>query len=151
MSAKKTPSAPKTTQADRAAKLGISVRTLREWEKAGVSETEMRDRAARQKERAGASSTMSEARLRKLRAEAELKELELAKQRGELISIAEVLEGISRIGAATRSAIMRMEADLPPMLEGLPAAKMQLVIRQMVDQVLGELSDQGSKLTEPEV
>ncbi len=151
MSHPKKPSAPKQTQADKAASLGVSSRTLREWQKAGLSETEMQDRAARQKERAGASSSMAEARLRKLQAEAQLKELELEKQRGELISIAEVLEGVARIGAATRSAIVRMEADLPPMLEGLTAPAMQRVVRQVVDQVLGELSDQGNKLVESDL
>ena len=150
MSRSKSSSAPKVSQGDKAASLGISTRTLREWQKAGLSESEMADRANRQRERAGGTGDMATARLRKLRAEAALRELELEKQRGEAIAISEVLEGISRIGAATRSAIMRMEADLPPMLEGLSASKMQFVIRQVVDQVLGELSDQGNKLVEPD-
>jgi hypothetical protein len=150
MSAKKTPSAPKTTQADRAAKLSVSVRTLREWEKAGIPETEMRDRAARQQERAGGSSSMAEARLRKLQAEASLRELELEKQRGEVIAISEVLEGVARIGAAVRASVMRMEADLPPMLEGADPATMQRIIRGKVDEVLGDLSDRGAELTKPD-
>jgi hypothetical protein len=93
---------------------------------------------------------MAEARLRKLQAEASLRELELSRLRGEVISYREVEEAVMRIGAAVRGATMRMEADLPPMLEGLSASKMQFVIRQVVDQVLGELSDQGNKLVEPD-
>jgi transcriptional regulator with XRE-family HTH domain len=148
MSAKKKSSAPKTTQADRAAALGVSVRTLREWERAGISQTEMVDRANRQRERAGASGSMTEVRLRKLTAEAELRELELSRLRGEVISFREVEEAVVRIGAAVRAAVTRLEADLPQALEGLDAPAMQRTIRAAVDLILADLSERGGELTE---
>jgi len=147
MSAKKKSSAPQSTQADKAGALGISSRTLREWQKAGLSESEMADRATRQRERAGASGSMSEVRLRKLTAEAELRELELEKQRGEVISFREVEEAVMRIGAAVRAAVMRLEADLPQALEGLDAPAMQRTIRAAVDLILTDLSDRGAEIT----
>ena len=151
MSRPKKSSAPQSTQADRAGALGISARTLREWQKQGLSEAEMQDRATRQRERAGASGSMSEVRLRKLTAEAELRELELEKQRGEVISFREVEGAVVRIGAAVRAAVMRLEADLPQALEGLDAPAMQRTIRAAVDLILTDLSDRGAELTKSEL
>jgi hypothetical protein len=81
MSTRKTPSAP-LTQAARAAQLGVSSRTLREWLGAGLSEDEMRQRAERQRERVSGSGDMSQARLRKLQAEAECAECDEPATRG---------------------------------------------------------------------
>jgi hypothetical protein len=94
---------------------------------------------------------MSEVRLRKLTAEAELRELELEKQRGEVISFREVEGAVVRIGAAVRAAVMRLEADLPQALEGLDAPAMQRTIRAAVDLILTDLSDRGAELTKSEL
>jgi len=61
-----------------------------------------------------------------------------------------VEESMLRIGAAVKAAIMRMEADLPPMLEGMTPAGMQKVIREKVDEVLSTLSDANAQIWKEE-
>ena len=50
------------------------------------------------------------------------------------------------IAASVRAAIMRMEADLPPMLEGLDPPAMQRAIRSKVDEVMQVIHDDGEKI-----
>ena len=65
---------------------------------------------------------------------------------GSYVSRAMVEESMLRIGAAVKAAIMRMEADLPPMLEGMAPAGMQKVIREKVDELLSTLSDANAQI-----
>jgi hypothetical protein len=65
---------------------------------------------------------------------------------GKYVSRAKVEEDLIRIGAAVKGSLLRMEADLPPMLEGMTPAKMQKTIRQKVDEVLSTLSDASSSI-----
>ena len=65
---------------------------------------------------------------------------------GKYVSRSKVEEDLIRIGSAVKGAILRMEADLPPMLEGMTPAKMQKTIRQKVDEVLTTLSDATSEI-----
>ena len=51
-----------------------------------------------------------------------------------------------RIGAAVKAAVLRLEADLPPVCEGLSAASMQKKFREAGDQVLKDLADMESDL-----
>jgi hypothetical protein len=69
---------------------------------------------------------------------------------GSYVSRAMVEESMLRIGAAVKAAIMRMEADLPPMLEGMAPAGMQKVIRAKVDETMAMLNDESSKIWQPE-
>lgn len=39
-----------------------------------------------------------------------------------------------------------MEADLPPMLEGMTPAQMQKVIREKTEEILASLSDASSEI-----
>ena len=67
---------------------------------------------------------------------------------GLYVSRVKVEEDLIRIGAAVKGAILRMEADLPPMLEGMTPPQMRNLIRQKTDEVLATLSDAGSKIWE---
>ena len=60
---------------------------------------------------------------------------------GKYVSRTKVEEDLIRIGAAVKGAILRMEADLPPMLEGMNPAQMQKVIREKTEEILNALSD----------
>ena len=60
---------------------------------------------------------------------------------GKYVSRTKVEEDLIRIGAAVKGAILRMEADLPPMLEGMTPAQMQKVIREKTEEILNALSD----------
>ena len=65
---------------------------------------------------------------------------------GKYVARAKVEEDLIRIGAAVKGSILRMEADLPPMLEGMTPAQMQTTIRQKVDEVLSTLSDASAEI-----
>lgn len=62
------------------------------------------------------------------------------------VSCAQVEEDLIRIGAAVKGSILRMEADLPPMLEGMTPAQMQKVIREKTEEILASLSDASSEI-----
>jgi transcriptional regulator with XRE-family HTH domain len=69
---------------------------------------------------------------------------------GSYVSRSMVEEAMLRIGAAVKAAIMRMEADLPPMLEGMAPAGMQKVIKSKVDETMAMLNSEASKIWQPE-
>jgi hypothetical protein len=60
---------------------------------------------------------------------------------GKYVARAMVEEALIRIAAAVKASVRRMEADLPPMLEGADPAGMQRIIREKVDEVMTTLSD----------
>lgn len=60
---------------------------------------------------------------------------------GKYVSKVTVEEAFIRIGAAVKSSILRMEADLPPMLHGADPATMQKIIRGKVDEIMKMLSE----------
>jgi len=65
---------------------------------------------------------------------------------GKYVSRSKVEEDLIRIGAAVKGAILRMEADLPPMLDGASPAQMQRTIREKTDEVLASLSEASSDI-----
>lgn len=67
---------------------------------------------------------------------------------GKYVAKSTVEEALIRIAAAVKAAVLRMEADLPPMLEGMDPAAMQRVIRGKVDEVMTMLSDEAAKIWE---
>lgn len=67
---------------------------------------------------------------------------------GKYVSKATVDEALIRIAAAVKAAILRMEADLPPQLEGADPPAMQRIIRGKVDEVMAMLSDESAKVWE---
>lgn len=65
---------------------------------------------------------------------------------GRYVSKTTVEESLIRIGATFKAALLRMEADLPPALEGMNPASMQKTIRGKIDEVLRTLSDEYGKV-----
>ena len=65
---------------------------------------------------------------------------------GRYVSKTTVEESLIRIGATFKAALLRMEADLPPALEGMNPATMQQTIRGKVDEVLRTLTDEYEKV-----
>jgi hypothetical protein len=57
-------------------------------------------------------------------------------------------EALIRIAAAVKAAILRMEADLPPQLEGCDPPAMQRIIRGKVDEIMSMLSEATAKIWE---
>jgi hypothetical protein len=126
----------------------VSRSTLTVWRDQGLNLTDSAALAAKIALKRGGKldEDASAARLRKLRAEADLAELKAAQLRGEVISIHEVEEAMTQIGAAVRASIIRLEADLPPMVEGLDAATIQKIVREKTHEILTMLSDEASKV-----
>lgn len=92
----------------------------------------------------------SQAQTVKLQIDGLLNAYKLREAAGKYVSRAVVEEALIRIGSAVKAAIMRMEADLPPMLEGMEPAAMQRTIRGKVDEVMATLADESSKVWEVE-
>jgi flagellar biosynthesis/type III secretory pathway protein FliH len=67
---------------------------------------------------------------------------------GKYVAKAMVDEALIRIAAAVKAAILRMEADLPPQLEGCDPPAMQRIIRGKVDEIMGMLSESTAKIWE---
>ena len=67
---------------------------------------------------------------------------------GKYVAKAMVDEALIRIAAAVKAAVLRMEADLPPQLEGCDPPAMQRIIRGKVDEIMSMLSESTSKIWE---
>lgn len=91
-----------------------------------------------------------EATTRKIQIDGLLNAYKLREAAGKYVSRSMVEEALIRIGSAVKAAVMRMEADLPPMLEGMEPASMQKIIREKVDEVMQTLSDESSKVWQNE-
>ena len=65
---------------------------------------------------------------------------------GDYIHKDEVVTDMTRIGSAMQAGLKQLSADLPAMLEGLPAAQSKKVIAKVGIKLMGLLSDQFSKL-----
>jgi hypothetical protein len=64
---------------------------------------------------------------------------------GKYVAKSMVEESLIRIGATFKAALMRLEADLPPMMEGMDPPKMKQTIRDKIDEVLRTLEDEYAK------
>lgn len=126
------------TDAELAALVGVSARRIRQLAEAGTLERAERGRyqlgpalRAMLEQASGSGSELQRERIRKLRADADLAELELAKQRGEVAPLAETEEVWRRFC-------------------GLLQANMMQIPRRAVLQLLGctDESEFKAKLTE---
>ncbi len=77
----------------------------------------------------------------KIEVEVAIKKLELAQRAGELISIGDAKEAVTRIVSAARAEFLKMTSDLPPLIAGLPEPKIHGVIRETVIDILQKLSE----------
>jgi hypothetical protein len=86
----------------------------------------------------------------KLKIDGLINAYKLREAAGRYVSRSKVEENLIRIGAAVKGAVLRMEVDLPPMLEGMTPPQMQNLIRQKTDEVLATLSDAASQIWQDE-
>lgn len=63
----------------------------------------------------------------------------------------EVTDDMTRIGNGLKAGLLRLQADLPPMLEGLGANEMQKVLQAKIYEMLGQWSNESSDLYKAEV
>jgi len=133
---------PKPTKAAICRHYKITAGTLTAWQAEGIDiydEQAMAERNARKHKTSG--EELFDARLKKLKAEALSATLKAAQLEGTLIDLAEAKTAIARIGAISKSLMLRMQNDLPPALEGQTASRMSAIIGQAVEAILTQLSD----------
>lgn len=70
----------------------------------------------------------------------------LAAAQGELISRALVEEEMIRVGSVFKAAVKRLEADLPPMLDGASPETIQKLIGDKADEVLRAMAEEYRKI-----
>jgi hypothetical protein len=58
---------------------------------------------------------------------------------------------MTRIGNGLKAGLLRLQADLPPMLEGLGANEMQKILAAKINEMLGQWSNESCDLYKPEV
>jgi phage terminase Nu1 subunit (DNA packaging protein) len=83
---------------------------------------------------------IDEAKLRKTAAEAEMAELDLARQRGLLVDAASVQKAWGSILAEARKNLLSVPAKVAPLLPGLDAVECEQIIRDQIDQALDTFS-----------
>ncbi len=131
------------TQQEMADLVGTSRESLRKWGKEGIDITDeaaVRARAAQVDKRVASNEDMAEVKLRKLRAEADLKEHELEVERGRYVSQESQRADGQKLGLVLQGMFMKMPDDLTPILAGRPAGEVKKAIQKYAREKLVELS-----------
>jgi phage terminase Nu1 subunit (DNA packaging protein) len=153
-------------QADLAAIFGVSVVTVRAWERKGcpVERKATRGKASayntaavarwREEQAALAASgdlsamDMEEAKRRKIAAEAALAEMELSLKRGELVAVEVVGSIVEEEYATVRANFMAMPGEISTDLEHLQATEIEELLTSKVTEILNALSADGQYAVE---
>jgi DNA-binding XRE family transcriptional regulator len=140
-------------QAEIAAAAGVSVQTLLMWRKnEGVDIWNLEavmERAKRTKSRRDATEDEKSAKLRKLTAEANLKEHELAVLRGEFVPAHEMDADGIKMGMAVAAVLAKMPDELAPLLAGRTAGEAKKVLAKYSREKRTELSLYESRIKIP--
>jgi hypothetical protein len=86
----------------------------------------------------------------KLEVEIECKKIELKKLEEDCIDIIDVKNAFYKLGAVVRSGLLRMQADLPPALEGQSPSRMAKIIGESAEKLLTQLSETESEIWQDE-
>lgn len=133
----------KLTQQEMADLVGTSRESLRKWAKEGIDITDeaaVRARAAMVEKRVADSEDMASVKLRKLKAEADLKEHELEVERGRYVSQESQRADGQKLGLVLQGMMLKMAGDLTPVLAGRPAGEVKKAIDKYAREKLVELS-----------
>jgi phage terminase Nu1 subunit (DNA packaging protein) len=98
-------------------------------------------RSANQKTPTEDDTTLTAERRRKVKAEADLKQIELARLRGELISVDQVIRDLSTVITNTKIHILGWCKSLPSLLFGKEEKQIVMLLRTETYRVLNELAD----------
>jgi hypothetical protein len=131
------------TQAEMAGMVGVSLRTLKNWREEGIDIEDLRSvqaRAAEMAERGKEAEDMQSVKLRKLKAEADLKEHELEVERGRYVSQESQRADGQKLGLVLQGMMLKMADDLTPILAGRPAGEVKKAIQKYTREKLVELS-----------
>jgi hypothetical protein len=131
------------TQAELAELASVTVRTIRQWSKEGVNVYDLQAlmaRASKVRDREEATEDLAGVKLRKLKAEANLKELELDVERGLFVSQESQRADGQKLGLVLQGMMLKMAGDLTPVLAGRPAGEVKKAIDKYAREKLVELS-----------
>lgn len=123
--------------------VGTTPQTLRIWAKEGIDITDeraVRERAKSKEIRGAAAEDMQGVKLRKLTAEANLKEHELEVERGKVVPKEQVLSEGMRMGMVIKGIFLKLSSDLAPVLAGRPAGEIKTALDKYAREKLTELS-----------
>jgi hypothetical protein len=128
---------------------GISRETIRVWKNEGVDisdEKAVADRVSKMPGRdpsttVGEGESYCEARTRRMSADADRAEFQAKQQAGELVSLAAVEDAMQQLGSEMRSRLLGWSGILPPMLEGLDAARIQAILRTKITELLTQIHE----------
>jgi phage terminase Nu1 subunit (DNA packaging protein) len=96
-----------------------------------------------------AARTYNDARTLKVQIDALRAGYALEVEQERYCSMMQIEDGMDGIAAVVRNSIKRLEADLPPMLEGLDAAGMKRLISEKTAIVIQTIYDEGQQLKSP--
>lgn len=96
----------------------------------------------------GSSDQLRKERILLVRAQREKIELEMKVKRGELVPKSAQAEAFEMIGVLTKTMLQRLEAELPPILEGMSPAQMVTLIRDKGREILEETSHAKERTSE---
>jgi hypothetical protein len=134
----------KQTQAQIAEEFGVSPRTIANWKAEGVDlsdRRQLKERAAAIRHRAAETESMQEARLRKIKAEADRQQIAAKREAGELVLAAGIAAEGRAAGLAFRQALEKLTHDLPPLLAGRPATEIFTILKREHRSLLEKLRD----------
>lgn len=91
------------------------------------------------------SETFTEATLRKVKAEADLLEVKLAKERGLVVAVADVQRNVSKVAVAIKTAVLAMPDKLTDQLFGLKDKKrLRSILERETSDICRKLMDVGT-------
>lgn len=145
---------PKLTQADIAAQIGISRRTLSNWKADGTDTSQanlkvLQAKAEASKSRADITGEIAQARLRKLHAEAEAKEHALAVEKGRYVTCESQERAGLHAAQVIKSLILKIPTDLPQILVGLSYPEAVTKCEDFAYNLLTEISKASNYATAP--
>lgn len=149
------------TQTELAAEFGVSRRTLMDWDREGLADAArvtkkpvkydpVRAWRWRWENKREMSTSQKDAKVRKLEAEAAVKELEFAERRGQLVHVDVVRRTFGDVFARVRSRLFALKGSLPPRLTGLETPRdVVAILGPGIDEAIAEL-DAAVREAEPE-
>jgi transposase-like protein len=128
---------------------GVSRETLRVWRSEGLDLTDqaaVADRVSKMPGRdpgrtAGIGESYSEARTRRMRADADRAELNARQQAGELVSLAQVEDAMAELGHELKSRLIALPQELAVVLAGLPESKIHAILKNRINDILTQIHE----------
>jgi phage terminase Nu1 subunit (DNA packaging protein) len=96
----------------------------------------------------GTGESYSEARTRRMRADADRAELNSRQQAGELVSLAAIEDAMAELGHELKSRLIALPQELAVVLAGLPESKIHAILKSRINDILTQIHE-NSPLEKP--